>query len=112
MPRGFLTRKVLTRPEPTLSSVTEDEQREWLIRFPFDYWWRKKHNVAFGSSAHREISFFDQLREFREDEAINRQRTKEDAQDDYGLMTDAYGEPLSQDEIDRDYEDLDLDDFE
>ena len=40
---------------------------DWNIRFPVDRWWRKKHNVAFGSSEHRKTSFFDQLFEWEED---------------------------------------------
>lgn len=40
---------------------------DWNIRFPIDRWWRKKYNVAFNSSIHRESSFLDQLFEFEED---------------------------------------------
>lgn len=39
----------------------------WNSRFPIDRWWRKKYNVAFNSSVHRESSFIDQLIEFEED---------------------------------------------
>lgn len=41
---------------------------EWNIRFPIDRWWREKHQVAFGSSIHRESCFIDQLIEYKEDE--------------------------------------------
>lgn len=51
--------------------MTSEERREFLIRwnnnFPVDRWWRVKHNIPFMSSAHREISFLDQLLEFEED---------------------------------------------
>lgn len=40
---------------------------EWNLRFPIDRWWRQKHGVAFGSSVHRETSFFDQLFEWEEE---------------------------------------------
>lgn len=40
---------------------------DWNLRFPLDRWWRQKHKVAYGSTAHREISFFDQLFEWEED---------------------------------------------
>lgn len=43
----------------------------WNVNFPIDRWWRKKHNIAFNSSAHREISFLDQLFEFEEDLLFN-----------------------------------------
>ena len=43
----------------------------WNNRFPIDYWYRQKHRMAFGSVAHRESSFIDQLVEFCEDSMIN-----------------------------------------
>ena len=39
----------------------------WNNRFPVDYWWRKKHNITFMSSQHRESNFWDQLFEYYED---------------------------------------------
>lgn len=39
----------------------------WNNEFPYDSWWRKKHNIAFMSPAHRECSFFHQMMEFQED---------------------------------------------
>lgn len=43
---------------------------DWNIRFPIDRWWRKKYNIAFNSSAHRESNFLDQLIEFEEDKVF------------------------------------------
>jgi len=40
---------------------------KWNVDFPIDRWWRLKHNVAFNSSAHREVSFLDMRFEFEED---------------------------------------------
>ena len=34
--------------------------------FPFDYWWRKKYKIPFGSQAHREMNFIDMYIEYRE----------------------------------------------
>lgn len=39
----------------------------WNNRFPVDKYWRQKHNIAFNSPAHREISFLDQLFEYYEE---------------------------------------------
>ena len=44
---------------------------EWDNRFPIDRWWRKKYNIAFNSSAHRESSFLDQLVEWEEDQLFD-----------------------------------------
>lgn len=48
-----------------------DKVIEWNLNFPIDRWWRKKYNVAFNSSKHREISFLDQLFEYEEDKLFN-----------------------------------------
>ena len=45
---------------------------DWSQKFPLDRWWRQKHNVAFGSSIHREISFLDQFFEYNEDKLFER----------------------------------------
>lgn len=41
--------------------------RQWNYRFPVDYWWRRKHKVAFNSREHRISNFWDQMYEFHED---------------------------------------------
>lgn len=43
----------------------------WQNKFPIDRWWREKHNIAFGSKAHRESCFIDQLFEYEEDVLFN-----------------------------------------
>lgn len=40
---------------------------QWNLRFPYDRRWRKKYNMAFGCSDHRESSFFDQVVDIEED---------------------------------------------
>lgn len=79
----------------------------WPSLFVLDYWWRKKYNVPFGSEVHRNANFFDMLIEYREDlmmkESLIKQTTEQP--DDFGFM------PLSKKEIDDDYENLDLDQF-
>ncbi len=46
---------------------THNFVRQWNYRFPVDYWWRKKHKVAFNSPEHRNSSFWDMMFEFYED---------------------------------------------
>jgi hypothetical protein len=40
---------------------------EWNRKFPLDLWWRRKHNIAFGSSSHNEVNLFDMRFEYEED---------------------------------------------
>lgn len=39
----------------------------WNNNFPFDYVWRKKYGVAFGSTEHRHMSFLDMIQDLEED---------------------------------------------
>lgn len=45
-----------------------DFVRQWNYRFPVDYWWRKKHKVAFNSQKHRNSNFWDMMYEYYEDQ--------------------------------------------
>lgn len=50
---------------------TRDELKDfvirWNIRFPFDRYVRKKHNIAFLSEEHKSMSFFASMMEYEED---------------------------------------------
>lgn len=50
----------------------------WNYKFPIDRWWRKKYNIAFNSSGHRESSFLDQLFEFEEDKLFRELSEKDE----------------------------------
>jgi hypothetical protein len=50
----------------------------WNNSFPYDFWWRKKHNIAFMSPAHRECSFISQLMEFQEDQLFKEYEKNQD----------------------------------
>lgn len=39
----------------------------WNTTFPVDYWYRQKHKIAFNSKDHRDITLFDILCEWEED---------------------------------------------
>lgn len=51
---------------------------KWNNNFPIDRWWRQKHNIAFMSPEHRQVSFIHQLIEFREDVLYNKTSSKKD----------------------------------
>jgi|SRR5690606_13763623 len=38
----------------------------WNANFPIDYWYRQKFNIRFNSESHRELSLFDILCEWEE----------------------------------------------
>lgn len=44
---------------------------KWNNNYPFDYIWRKKFGVAFGSTDHRQMSFFDMIFELEEEKMMN-----------------------------------------
>lgn len=88
--------------------------------FPFDYWWRKKYRVPFGSVAHREMSFIDMYIEYREDLMVSRSLEQIEADDGWtpedeealGLKAKSSNVvQMSQEEIEEDYENLDLENF-
>lgn len=80
---------------------------QWHSNFIIDLWWRKKHNVAFGSEAHRSMNFIDMYIEYREDESIRLLREQEYQIDDISGSV-----KVSQKEIDEDYENLNLEEFD
>ena len=99
------------RAEPTLNDVTDRGVERWLSQFPIDLWWRRKYGVAWGSPQHREISFFDQLREYREEVFLRRLALEKQERETMGDNYDPRLVKLSQEEIDRDYDSINLDDF-
>ena len=106
----------------TENQTTENSVDRWIFRwhdFPFDFWWRKKYHVPFGSAAHREMSFIDMYIEWREDLMINRSLEQQDTDGWTSEDEEALGlskKPtnmvkMSQQEIEEDYENLDLESF-
>lgn len=86
--------------------------------FPIDYWWRKKYKVPFGSKVHREMNFIDMLIEYQEDLMVikSTEDTYEDEMEneELGLNDNSAKRtvPLTNKEIDEDYNSLDLEQFD
>lgn len=61
------------QPEFSLDKIEDFDNYmvDWNLKFPFDRWWRKKYNVPFLSEQHRNASFFDMMREYREDKMFS-----------------------------------------
>lgn len=89
----------------------KDEVVEFIFNwheFPFDYWWRKRYNIPFGSSAHREMNFIDMYIEYQEFLLLNKPENTEE--EDYFNADDDIVK-MSEEEINDDYENLDLTKF-
>lgn len=61
-----------------MTKSIRDNIIKWNIDFPVDRIWRKKHNLAFNSSGHREVSFLDMLFDIEEDKLFEELATKEE----------------------------------
>lgn len=92
---------------------------EWT-KFPIDLWWRKKYNIPFGSKAHREMNFIDMAIDYQEtlfwnkavnENPINKEFQEEEDFIDSQLRKDERIVNMSQEEIDEDYENIDLETF-
>lgn len=88
--------------------------------FPFDYWWRKKYKIPFGSQAHREMNFIDMYIEYREEFLLNKaieeyDKSVSDREDEEQGLKDGSEKrviKMTKQEIDDDFENLDLSQFD
>lgn len=86
----------------------------WHNDFILDYWWRKKHDVAFGSVAHREMNFIDMFIEYQEEVIIKRAQLNEQRKEEEDWLGKERLEnmvQMSQQEIDEDYENIDIENY-
>jgi hypothetical protein len=95
----------------------EDEVKHFIFNwheFPLDYWWRKRYNIPFGSRQHREMNFIDVYVEYQEGLLLreyndNYEAEQSEMEDEMlGLKSDKEIVKLTADEIDEDYDNLDL----
>lgn len=87
---------------------------KWHNDFILDYWWRKKHDIAFGSSAHREMNFIDMFIEYQEEVAIRSAQLKAQRKEEEQWLGKERLESMvemSQEEIDEDYENIDIENY-
>lgn len=107
--------KQLKNPKvSTLRTEVSNFLTQWHNDFILDYWWRKKHNVAFGSIAHREMNFIDMFIEYQEDIIIKRARLKNQRKEEEDWLGKERMEnivQMSQSEIDDDYENIDFENY-
>lgn len=102
-----------SNPKPTeLREKVTNFINNWHRKFLLDLWWRRKYNVPFGSSAHKEMNFIDMLTEYQEEFIIKK------AKDDYNKKDEMEFKEederivhVSKEEIDEDYKNINLEDF-
>jgi translation elongation factor P/translation initiation factor 5A len=79
--RGEARGRVVSYSPLSFNVVDKDSIKkfiyEWNTNYPIDRWWREKHNIAFNSSSHREVSFMDMRLEWEEDQLYNKLRNEE-----------------------------------
>jgi hypothetical protein len=100
----------------------EDEVKHFIFNwheFPLDYWWRKRYNIPFGSRQHREMNFIDIYVEYQEGLLLKKSNDDYEAEQSE-LEDEILGlKPnnkeivkMTDDEIDEDYDNLDLTQFD
>lgn len=97
----------------TLKNEIDNFIFDWSL-FPLDYWWRKKYNIPFGSQRHREMNFIDMAIEWNENAFMKKVFEKNEENNIYENEMLGTGKEivnLTEQEIDEDYENLDLEQF-
>jgi len=90
---------------------------EWDSNYPIDYWWRKKHNIAFNSHEHKQACLIDMRIEYEEDKLLEQyhqnQKIKEENLEEYqttGIFLKEQGVvEVSEEEAGNLYDRLDID---
>ena len=96
---------------------------EWNLQYPYDRYWRKKYNVAFGSKQHREMDFLSMAVDLLEDKMFAEIEEKEADLSDldfYDSVVDSERNDQTKKsqiikqtkkEIDEDFDNLDLNEY-
>lgn len=84
----------------------------WNRLYPIDYWWRKKYKVPFGSEQHRQANFIQMYFDYKEDKMMRKLFEKESKTTDRTFEEEnkkhGVSKNMSQEQIDYDFENLDL----
>jgi len=74
----------------------------WVIKYPLDYWWRKKHSISFNSPQHREMSIIDIIIEWEMDKLFRREeREKPYIPGEGNYMKEVRMKELSEEDFDN-----------
>lgn len=82
---------------------------QWNNKYPFDRWWREKHNAGFLSAQHREMNLIDMRLEYEEDRIFEELKEKKKYQPGKGdwLLKDE-DRKLTPEEVDVAFDKLDI----
>lgn len=85
----------------------------WNKHWPIDYWWRKKYKIPFGSKQHREADFITMYLDYEEERMMKQFYEKQssestDKEFEEQFKESGVGKKMTQEEIDDDFENLDL----
>lgn len=84
----------------------------WNNKFPIDYWWRKKYNIPFGSSAHREANLIDMFYDYEEEKIMNKLMENVSSEKVGEVEADLnVGKKMSKKELDDAFDNLDITKF-
>jgi hypothetical protein len=93
---------------------------EWNIRYPYDYWWRKKYGIPFGAKEHLEANHINMVIEFMEDRFHEKVRDMEDNEEKelYNSVLNNTEDvntkqivKMNNKELDSEFNNIDLNDF-
>lgn len=89
---------------------------QWNLRYPFDRWWRNKHEIPFGSITHRETTLLQMVFELREDMYFRRLAKEAVEEPDDELASEMLPDgremvKMTAKEVDEEYDNLNLQDF-
>lgn len=97
----------------------KDFVSEWNIKYPYDFWWRKKHSVPFGSEKHLSMNHIYMVVEYVEDMFYEKLREAENDEEKelYNSVLSTEGEGVKQvvkmnkKELEQEFDNINLNDF-
>lgn len=122
------TKKMMTQKLLKIKEIPQLDVQKfielWNLKYPYDRWWRKKYNVAFGSNQHREASFIEMVIEFKEDKFFQKLANKDAENSEIDSEVDRIIESeggeqkstpkllkMNKKELDKEFDDMDLDEY-
>lgn len=100
-----------------MSSSAKKFVIEWNNKYPLDHWWRKKYNVPFGSTQHKEMTFLDMLIDFEEDRMFEEykenvaKRLSANGDENDIIFKDKNVMKMTEEEEQKEFENLDISQF-
>ena len=87
---------------------------QWNVNFPFDHAWREKYKIPFGSTKHREMSFFDVKFDIIEERYFEKLRNTslQKPTNKMQLLKNKVTELSIAKDTEKDFDDLDLSEFD